>query len=352
MRIPSFLLFGLFAVPVLTADPALTTLFVVKDQTDDQGGCMSKIDTLQTWLTESRTLVASGLKAISDAQDSSATTYNVARRYLAAHFQADPSNADALATVQGYLTQVSDFLSGKTTLSSTPRLYCSDTWLTKLSRDDVAWDSDGDVVMQEDGGGVSAPIAIEDVDEYDSELWRTQKNGKVVATKNVPYWSADLKEYVFDVNYNGKTYCTSSAKNLGATQDQTIPSTITLCPSAFTKTAAVATLGAKTPAAGMAIGDILPRGATFYHELFHLVLGTAETPDLTYSWVDQQNRLKEATTIPDGDDENYGQLVRRNPESYVFFSVGYWYFQQTTWNSDDTSKRWAFQSGAGELVKI
>lgn len=165
----------------------------------------------------------------------------------------------------------------------------------------------------------------------------------------VPYWSTDLSQYVFDGNYRGKTYCTASKDNLGATQDQTLPSTVTLCPSSFTNEKAQESLGAAVPKVGLPMAEILPRSATFYHELFHLLVGNAGTPDITCkssipwplpaylplliphadSWDTQESMLKE----PDNKENVYkitnAGLIRRNPESYVFFSAAYWYFQQT-----------------------
>lgn len=59
----------------------------------------------------------------------------------------------------------------------------------------------------------------------------------------------------------------------------------------------------------------------------------------------------------DADDEEEieewtnAERIRRNPETYLFFSVGYWYFQQTKW-SQNTNQRWSFHNGAGEQVQL
>ncbi|CDM35118.1 unnamed protein product [Penicillium roqueforti FM164] len=47
----------------------------------------------------------------------------------------------------------------------------------------------------------------------------------------------------------------------------------------------------------------------------------------------------------------YQDIMRQNPETFVFFSVGYWYFLQTTWNKN-ARKRWSFDTGAARLVAI
>ncbi|KAJ9194026.1 hypothetical protein DTO164E3_4709 [Paecilomyces variotii] len=371
MFFKSLIFFWLFSVPVLTVDSAISTLFVIRQDTDELGGCASYLPSpLETWLSESKALVNSGLQALADAQNPSAAEYNVARRYLLSYFGAS-DDPDAVALVKGeisghratfanqtsdyiaeYLKEVKDFLDGTSTLDEIPHLYCNDTWLRKLDRFDVAWNKQGEDIMKVSPDGSMAPMAIEEVPRYEQYLWE-EKNGLLVRNnKNVPYWSDELSEYVFDQNYGGKTYCTKSKTNLAAAQEQTSASTVTLCPSSFTNPKGVDGLGSATPRTGLSIMKVLPRSATLYHELFHLILGQGDTPDITYSWTQQRTMLdKKPTAIPDGYDMTYEQLIRRNPETYVFFSVGYWYFQQTQW-SINANERWSFHSGAAELVAI
>jgi hypothetical protein len=73
-------------------------------------------------------------------------------------------------------------------------------------------------------------------------------------------------------------------------------------------------------------------------------------------WPEQQQHLKTPNQVyVDADGVNWGQtmaeLVRQNPETYVWFSVGYWYFQQTKW-SGQTNERYSFHSGRAALIKI
>lgn len=51
------------------------------------------------------------------------------------------------------------------------------------------------------------------------------------------------------------------------------------------------------------------------------------------------------------DGMKYQDIMRQNPETFVFFSVGYWYFLQTTWNKN-ARKRWSFDTSAARLVAI
>jgi hypothetical protein len=101
----------------------------------------------------------------------------------------------------------------------------------------------------------------------------------LVSNKPVPYWSDDLLEYIFDKNYRRTSSCVQSKKKkLGATQQQTNTKTITSCPSTLTNRG-VDGLGSATPKARLLVMKVLPRSATLYHELLHLLLSHDETPD-------------------------------------------------------------------------
>lgn len=136
-----------------------------------------------------------------------------------------------------------------------------------------------------DSNGNEVSIAIEDVHDYIEDLWTFDDNGvRTGSNGDVPYWSDDLKEYVFDADYEGKTYCTVEneygERNLASTQDQTTPATVTLCPLSFENPQAIeGALGSKEPKKNMAVDQVIPRSATLYHELFHLANKPAATPD-------------------------------------------------------------------------
>ncbi|KAJ5517930.1 hypothetical protein N7453_000352 [Penicillium expansum] len=85
----------------------------------------------------------------------------------------------------------------------------------------------------------------------------------------------------------------------------------------------------------MAIKKIVPYSVKLYHELFHLT--------------------NTADRVPNPFSEQYEPLineilVRENPDTYVFFSVGYWYFLRT--NENNPNERWTFESGVTEVVSI
>lgn len=91
-----------------------------------------------------------------------------------------------------------------------------------------------------------------------------------------PFWSDDLRQYL---RADPGNYC-SNKDYLAATQDQTVPSTITLCIDNFLASQGD-TLADISPVSktGVSISTLQVHSLTFFHELFHLALGTAKTPD-------------------------------------------------------------------------
>ena len=163
------------------------------------------------------------------------------------------------------------------------------------------------------------------------------------------YWSQNHLAYLFDEIYGpgDQGYCSVSG-NTAATQDVLDPSTITLCPIAFgatgnsnpvTKAPAVNYVGRlegtpnpmtrATPpgATSQQLTAVLPTAVTLFHELFHLVLGSANT-------------------VPTDVNEVYGLLkgpaqivglafyrAVRNPESFALAAVAYDYTKNWPANS-------------------
>jgi hypothetical protein len=96
-----------------------------------------------------------------------------------------------------------------------------------------------------------------------------------------PYWSEDEKEYVFNSDYKGKTFCTVAlGVNLGVTKKQTTCRIVTLCPDSFRNSQNTVSLSSRSPKSQQTT-KVVPRSATLYHELFHLVLGNDHSPDFT-----------------------------------------------------------------------
>lgn len=69
------------------------------------------------------------------------------------------------------------FLDGEPPKRGTPHFYCGDTWLEKVSRSDVAWDSNGNDLMEFDVDGVTMhPATFEEVPAYKEDLFWTNPN--------------------------------------------------------------------------------------------------------------------------------------------------------------------------------
>lgn len=139
--------------------------------------------------------------------------------------------------------------------------------------------------------------------------------------------------------------------NQGATQDQTSPATLTLCPSSFTTARGLrkADMGTPVTAADVAksntaaakkskrLTDILPTAATMFHELFHLVLGTAPTGPANgpeeYGW-------KEIVGLSASDSV-------RNPETFTLAAVAY--DITTNYSPDKDGRRLEFYVNIGTV---
>lgn len=129
----------------------------------------------------------------------------------------------------------------------------------KLEPTDIAWDREKNDVYTIGNDGVFQPVPIDQIEDYRQYLWVLDEKGNWERTGRVPYWSDDLSQYVFDDSYKkGKTYCTNSAQNLGVSQEQTRPSTLTLCPRSFKSKVNLAKLGNTAPKARMTLANVLP----------------------------------------------------------------------------------------------
>ncbi|KAJ5459198.1 hypothetical protein N7530_011142 [Penicillium desertorum] len=106
---------------------------------------------------------------------------------------------------------------------------------------------------------------------------------------------------------------------------------MTFCPLASEYDLSTEVLGENKPLARMSITKVIPRSATLYHELIHLA------PNGTPS------KKEEEKTRQYWDGMKYQDIIRQNPETFVFFS--------TIWNKN-TRKRWSFDTGVARLVAI
>ncbi|KAI0906785.1 hypothetical protein F4823DRAFT_631002 [Ustulina deusta] len=142
----------------------------------------------------------------------------------------------------------------------------------------------------------------------------------------VPSWFDDIQQYL---KADSGDYCPNK-DNLEATQDQTAPSTVTLCIDNFSS-AQGGTL-ANVPSVTkekISVSTLQVDSLTLFHEMFHLVLGTADTPDHSYS-LNPIVGLGAAKAV-------------QNPESSTFYALAYYLGQNTQFTNPDVRVLAIFQ---------
>ncbi|KAK3303619.1 uncharacterized protein B0T15DRAFT_560767 [Chaetomium strumarium] len=202
-------------------------------------------------------------------------------------------------------------------------LFCDDTWLAKHQWTNPVQNQNGAFILVPTSTGTRFKLIQE---QYPT---RFQQNPGLL-----PYFAASIGTYVLDLDYGTSSYCGES--NLGATQDESPnAATMTLCPVSFNS-------GASAPAAslgadggnGPGFQRYAPPSLTMYHELFHLVLGAAQSDDVQVNNAvgnavgDVNTRLIATRAARAANRGNRAQLQRilRNPESYTWFALQAWYF--------------------------
>ncbi|KAI0452898.1 hypothetical protein F5B21DRAFT_515733 [Xylaria acuta] len=256
-------------------------VFEVKQGTT-AGGCDGK--NIDGWFADTLTLANSAsIGAAAIDQDS--------RKYLKTFFNIDPQGD---ATQAGDpIGQVNDVLNMKSLPpGGKPRLYCNSDWLQEQQWDDIAFD-DATGLPRTDQKKVQ-------------DIFPKDTNGLV------PFWSDDLRQYL---KADPGDYC-SDKDNLAATQDQTAPSTVTLCIDNFagSQGETLANIPSVTKEK-VSVSTLQVHSLTLFHEMFHLVLGTAGTPDHSYSL---NSIVRFGTT-----------KAIQNPESYTFYALAYYLGQNT-----------------------
>ncbi|KAJ8068520.1 hypothetical protein OCU04_004070 [Sclerotinia nivalis] len=329
---------------VLSCSASVNDVFTVKKGTD-KGGCDNYSGELSTWFSEIQKLLQAGIQAFDDA------------------FDVEINDAVALATLDGYFglnpSSSDDERAGvKSAISA-----ANNDWEQPVKRTDFTYrvvdasEAAGSEIVEqfksEDGDSqavILTGVAIQDV--YKDMLF--DKGDLSSPNDLIPYWSRDLEEYTFQPVYGDdplkSTFCgldTSDDvdKNLAGTDDETIPATVTLCPFSFTTEQGKSTLSFILPKVGDSVTNFIPRSATLLHESIHLVFGKINTPDASYDLNEVKIAIEHPNTIPlttsftdpNGNDEDSGEndegksnieLVRMNPETFVWFCVSYWYYLQ------------------------
>ncbi|KAI1295160.1 hypothetical protein F5Y03DRAFT_387453 [Xylaria venustula] len=257
-------------------------VFDVKQGTT-KGGCDGK--NIDAWFADAITL---GNSAAAGA----AATDQDSRKYLKTFFSIGPQ--DDATQAGGPIGQVNDVLNQRSLPpGGTPRLFCNSDWLQEQQWDDVAFDP-ATRLPRTDGKKVQ-------------DVFVKDTTGKLF-----PFWSDDLRQYL---KAETGDYC-SDKDNLAATQDQTAPSTITLCIDNFSSNQAETLANIPTVTTQkVSVSTLQVHSLNLFHEMFHLVLGTAGTPDHSYNL----NSIVRFGTVK----------AIQNPESYTFYALAYFLGQNT-----------------------
>ncbi|KAJ5610143.1 hypothetical protein N7510_006862 [Penicillium lagena] len=313
-----------------SANPSVQEIFQIKSGRTNGGCDANRQKAIAAWLNESKEMAKAGLQAFLDASDGNKIAMATLEQFLGITTE---TSANEREITRKKLEQVSQFFHGSLNLGSgTPWLFCGSSWLEQKTWDDDSLDYDGDVKMSN-----GRPMKLKDDLSY-SKYLRTFTATEQIPTDLVPYWSSTLKQYAFQKNYNNQGYCGFTGSQ-GGTYLDTRPSVMDLCPIAFSDTERSQKLGGRG-AASVSLEKVLPRSGVLFHEVFHLVHAW-DSPDASYNIdtiitaLDSSENVPKSTNLDHPDDiKNYDQndgeltnleLVRQNPETWVFFCVSYWY---------------------------
>ncbi|RHZ66289.1 hypothetical protein CDV55_106939 [Aspergillus turcosus] len=324
--------------------PDIQTLFATGDA-NTQGGCYSSLATLNTYLGEARDMLSAAQTALAEWEDN-INYQELLMAYMGISFSkfgpgGVMTNDGELKfeTVETRISNVASFLNG-VTLSDpngddyTPHLWCSTQCGQSFEWDSSAFDSQGQ------------PLEIPDTDpkEYYSI---SQAYGNLKTKSNRPFWLPDLNGYIFfegtksypvneDTNQPWTNMCAPPNAYAYTSKESALPripslsssvfgKNIFLCPKSFDSTgfhglASLSNANYPTPGTKKALDHFAPRSATLYHELFHLTVPDGDSPD---SFMEIAEMIFASVK---GSASQKKQVVQ-NPESYVYFSLACWFYQ-------------------------
>ncbi|KAF5665249.1 hypothetical protein FCIRC_10606 [Fusarium circinatum] len=286
---------------------SIDSVFNIKQGGVGVGGCTAHKSKLNKWWTDARKLVDAALLY---AQDDSVD----GPEYVYTFFALDPPPADAkyreriLTTLQ----LVKDLIDGELQLTAgKPWLFCSSKWLERMDWDDVAYDKE----TGERFTGEDAKKVRDVVDEP------TPPPDEANQPKDYPFWSSDVREYFIDEEDD---YCSKKvdgvAQHFGATHEDLTWKAVTICVQNLDKNAKTEHLRlGRIQKEGQSIVDYRAKSMTLFHELFHVVLGNADTQEHERSC-----KFKVITWWKEGEDPGdedqdiiSTQEALYNPESYT-----------------------------------
>ncbi|RWA04458.1 hypothetical protein EKO27_g10651 [Xylaria grammica] len=334
----------LFSVGTLVSALSITDLFEISFDEDVAGNCEAEgAGRFARYIKEGISLAMAGIDFVNAATDSSDELHVQAKR-LGTEWFRNP-DSDDYESILIYYEKVLDWLQnngpnddGDNPLK--PYLFCGDSWALRKSLQDPLFGTDGKPVRDNNGDVVL-------IGDNSDMLNAQSEQAKATRQAVYPYWSERLSGYVWAPAFGPLPtdgYC-AQPKAYGfcftpSSQPLIGHSWISLCDYSFTDLV----LGQPkcnvvekndfrenvAPEGAGNINDVTPESATFFHELFHLLYGAAETippdtPDrkeVYGTWqILGQEPLEGATN---GEKmESYQALA--NPETYTQVAVAFYY---------------------------
>ncbi|OJD30797.1 uncharacterized protein BKCO1_5600071 [Diplodia corticola] len=314
------------------------------------GGCDNHLEDINFWLDESIVMAEVGIKALQVAQGKVELPKNgfdeklYAGRLTYAFFRLDSSSLqEDWDAIQGRFESVQSFLNREAPYpgGEKPWLFCGTDYLVRQEPTDTALDSEGKPLP-------NSPTIQE---EY----------GDLLVGGKVPWWNEYNHHYYFGDEDAGTACDNDPFMAAAADTSEPAPFLLFLCPDNINSEfmGNQERLGSLTPAEGTYLYKMRPRSINIFHELFHLTIGNAFTDDVTYTLGGIRNGVEDPDTIPlkktletsEEEQENAGpntenetklQMLRKNPETYAFFSTAYWYWTQTYQTGTDGKDQKAF----------
>ncbi|KAH7253121.1 hypothetical protein B0J15DRAFT_549851 [Fusarium solani] len=323
-------------------------VFHIKTGTE-KGGC-DDYDVVQWW-NDGRVLAGAADQVLRNARTSKANgvTNSDSQKHLWTFFKvdaADDSFDSTVDTMIANLTKVRDAIDDESEGEDgddKPWIFCDSTFQAEMK-----WTATALI----EGTGAEDPDKRQmrkvyaDIYEV-NYLEVKKKRDKASKTERakipqpfVPFWCDDLKAFRYD---EPGDYCSKGRgkqkTNMGATDDNLQPNTLTFCPQNWGNAARYPNMFQfpDVTAEGVSMEEYTVEALTFLHEMFHFALENENTPDTAYLL----GEIVGSDVLADGAAITQEQAIA-NPESWTLFALACYLgtrFPDYTWASTKSKLR-------------
>ncbi|RSL62920.1 hypothetical protein CEP54_005458 [Fusarium duplospermum] len=313
------------------------------------GGC-DNYDVVQWW-NDGRTLASSAYQVLNSARAAKANgiTNSDSQMHLWTFFKVDAVEDSFESTVDRMindLQKVRDAIDDESEGEDSddkPWIFCDSTFQTEMK-----WTATALVegTGEEDPEGRQIRNVFEGYYQvnYLEVRKKREKASKAERAKMplpfVPFWCEDLKAYRYD---EPGDYCSkgrgSQKTNMGATDDNLQPNTLTFCPQNWGDAARYPNMFQfpDVTEEGVSMEEYTTEAMTFLHEMFHFALEVENTPDTAYLL----GEIVGSVALADGAPITQEQAIK-NPESWTLFALACYLgerFPDYTWASTKSKLR-------------